>query len=91
MFYTDDNGNILDMQTPLSNALETLLNDYYDMLNKKTVEQRMNYFKYEQFVEPLRYMQDVDNTTYVVRTHFNPNSDKTILQRIENHVEKGLI
>lgn len=91
MFYTDDNGNILDMQTPLSNALESLLDDYYDMLNKMTVEQRMNYFKYEQFVEPLRYMQDVDNTTYVVRTHFDTNSDKTILQRIENLVEKGLI
>ena len=91
MFYTDDNGNILDMQTPLSNALETLLDDYYDMLIKMTVEQQMNYFKYEQFVEPLRYMQDVDNTTYVVRTHFDQNSDITILQRVENIVEKESI
>ena len=91
MFYTDDNGNILDMQTPLSNALETLLDDYYDMLNKMTVEQRMNYFKYEQFVVSLRYTQDIDNTTYIVRTHFDQNSDKTILQRVENIVEKELI
>jgi hypothetical protein len=56
-----------------------------------TAEQRMNYFKYEQFVKPLRYTQYVDNTTYVVRTHFDENADKTILQRIENLVEKDLI
>ena len=51
MFYTDDNGNILDMRTPLVDTLEALLNDYYEMLNKMTAEQRLNYFKYEQFVE----------------------------------------
>ncbi len=89
MFYTDDNGNILDLQTPLSEALGSLLDDYYDMLSKITAEQRMNYFKYEQFVESLRYTQDIDNTTYVVRTHFDQNADKTILQRIENIVEKN--
>ena len=91
MFYTDDNGNILDMRTPLVDTLEALLNDYYEMLNKMTAEQRMTYFKYEQFVEPLRYTQDIDNTTYIVRTHFDQNSDKTILQRVENIVEKDLI
>ena len=91
MFYTDDNGNILDMPTPLGNALEALLNDYYEMLSKMTAEQRLNYFKYEQFVEPLRYTQDIDNTTYVVRTHFNQNADKTILKKIEKIVEKDSI
>ena len=91
MFYTDDNGNILDMRTPLVDTLEALLNDYYETLNKMTAEQRMNYFKYEQFVEPLRYTQDIDNTTYIVRTHFDQNSDKTILQRVENIVEKDSI
>lgn len=91
MFYTDDNGNILDMRTPLVDTLEALLNDYYEMLSKMTAEQRMNYFKYEQFVEPLRYTQDIDNTTYVVRTHFNQNADKTILKKIEKIVEKDSI
>lgn len=91
MFYTDDNGNILDMRTPLGDALEALLNDYYEMLGKMTAEQRLNYFKYEQFVEPLRYTQDIDITTYIVRTHFNQNADKTILKKIEKIVEKDLI
>ena len=91
MYYVDDNGKIINMRTPLGDALEAMINDYYDMLSKMTAEQRMNYFKYEQFVEPLRYTQNVNNTTYVVRTHFDQNADKTILHRVENIVEKELI
>ena len=86
--YYDEHGKEIHMRTELDDALDSLLDSYYDMLSKMTAEQRMNYFKYEQFVEPLRYTQDVDNTTYVVRTHFDENADKTILQRIENFVEK---
>ena len=89
--YYDEHGKELHMRTELDDALDALLDSYYDMLGKMTAEQRMNYFKYEQFVEPLRYTQDVDNTTYVVRTHFDENADKTILQRIENLVEKDSI
>ena len=89
--YYDEHGNRLNIRTELDDALDNLLNTYYDKLSQMTAEQRMNYFKYEQFVEPLRYTQDVDNTTYVVRTHFDENADKTILQRIENLVEKDLI
>ena len=89
--YYDEHGNRLNIRTELDDALDNLLNSYYDKLSQMTAKQRMNYFKYEQFVEPLRYTQDVDNTTYVVRTHFDENASKTILQRIENLVEKDSI
>ena len=89
--YYDEHGNRLNIRTELDDALDNLLNSYYDKLSQMTAKQRMNYFKYEHFVEPLRYTQDVDNTTYVVRTHFDENADKTILQRIENLVEKDSI
>jgi hypothetical protein len=89
--YYDEHGNRLNIRTELDDALDNLLNSYYDKLSQMTAKQRMNYFKYEQFVEPLRYTQDVDNTTYVVRTQFDENADKTILQRIENLVEKDSI
>ena len=89
--YYDEHGNRLNIRTELDDALDNLLNSYYDKLSQMTAKQRMNYFKYEQFVEPLRYTQDVDNTTYVVRTHFDENADKTILQRIENLGEKDSI
>ena len=89
--YYDEHGNRLNIRTELDDALDNLLNSYYDKLSQMTAKQRMNYFKYEQFVKPLRYTQYVDNTTYVVRTHFDENADKTILQRIENLVEKDSI
>ena len=87
MYYVDDKGKVLDIQTPLTEALNAVIEDYFDMLSKMTAEQRLNHFKYEQ----LRYTQDIDNTTYVVRTHFNQNADKTILKKIEKIVEKGSI
>ena len=62
MYYVDDKGKVLDIQTPLTEALNAVIEDYFDMLSKMTAEQRLNYFKYEQFVEPLRYTQDIDNT-----------------------------
>ena len=82
MYYVDDKGKVLDIQTPLTEALNAVIEDYFDMLSKMTAEQ---------FVEPLRYTQDIDNTTYVVRTHFNQNADKTILKKIEKIVEKDSI
>ena len=98
--YYDEHGNRLNIRTELDDALDKLYDELdkltpeerrADKLSQMTAKQRMNYFKYEQFVEPLRYTQDVDNTTYVVRTHFDENADKTILQRIENLVEKDSI
>ena len=86
MYYVDDKGKVLDIQTPLTEALNAVIEDYFDMLSKMTAEQRLNYFKYEQFVEPLRYTQDIDNTTYVVRTHFNQNADKTILKKTKSQL-----
>lgn len=91
MYYVDDNGNIINMQTPLTDALSVIIEDYYEKLSNLTAEQRMNYFKYGQYVQPLRYTQDVDNTTYVVRTHFDENESKTILQKIEKMAEKDMI
>lgn len=53
MYYVDEKGKVLDIQTPLTEALNAVIEDYFDMLSKMTAEQRLNYFKYEQFVEPL--------------------------------------
>ena len=51
--YYDEHGKEIHMRTELDDALDALLDSYYDMLSKMTAEQRMNYFKYEQFVAPL--------------------------------------
>lgn len=87
MFYTDDNGNILNIRTELNDAFDKL----YDELDKMTPEERIAWYARGMYIKPLKYTQEIDNTTYIVRTHFNENADKTILQRIENKFEKELI
>lgn len=44
MYYVDDKGKVLDIQTPLTNTLNKIIEDYYEMLSKMTAEQRLNYF-----------------------------------------------
>lgn len=44
MYYVDDKGKVLDIQTPLTEALNAVIEDYFDMLSKMTAEQRLNYF-----------------------------------------------
>lgn len=43
MYYVDDKGKVLDIQTPLTEALNAVIEDYFDMLSKMTAEQRLNY------------------------------------------------
>lgn len=87
MFYTDDNGNILNIRTELNDAFDEL----YDELDKMTPEERIAWYARGMYIKPLKYTQEIDNTTYIVRTHFNGNADKNILQRIENKFEKEII
>ena len=87
MFYTDDNGNILNIRTELNDAFDEL----YDELDKMTPEERIDWYARGMYIKPLKYTQEIDNTTYIVRTHFNENTNKTILQRIENKMGKRII
>ena len=87
MFYTDDNGNILNIRTELNDAFDEL----YDELDKMTPEERIAWYARGMYIKPLKYTHEIDNTTYIVRTHYNENADKTILQRIENKFEKEII
>ena len=43
MYYVDEKGKVLDIQTPLTEALNAVIEDYFDMLSKMTAEQRLNY------------------------------------------------
>ena len=87
MFYTDDNGNILNIRTEINDVFDNL----YDELDKMTPDERIAWYARGMYIKPLKYTQEIDNTTYIVRTHFNENANKTILQRFENIVEKELI
>lgn len=85
MFYLDENGYVIDKSTKLNDAFE----GFYDKLSDITPKKRMAWFKSYMYVEPLKYTQEIDNTTYIVRTSFNENSNNNLLDKIEKIVTKN--
>ncbi len=84
MFYTDDNGNVLNIHTELNDAFDKL----YDILDKMTPEERKAWYIKGMYVKPLKYMQEIDNTTYIIRTNFNENSTSTVYDTVERITSK---
>lgn len=84
MFYTDDNGNVLNIRTELTNAFDKL----YDALDKMTPEERIDWYAKGMYIKPLKYTQEIDNTTYIVRTHFNENSTSTVYDTVDRITSK---
>ncbi|MCH5298476.1 MAG: transposon-encoded TnpW family protein [Ruminococcus sp.] len=82
MFYLDENGYVIDKRTELNDAFE----DIYYKLGDMTPEKRIAWFKSCMYGEPLKYTQEIDNTTYIVRTSFNENSNNNLLDKIEKIV-----
>ena len=86
MFYTDDNGNVLNMCTELSDAFDKL----YDKLDKMTPEERIDWYAKGMYIKPLKYTQEIDNTTYIIRTNFNENSTSTVYDTVERITSKNV-
>ena len=86
MFYTDDNGNVLNIHTEFSDAFDKL----YDELEKMTPEERIAWYARGMYIKPLKYTQEIDNTTYIIRTSFNENSTSTVYDTVERITPKDL-
>ena len=84
MFYTDANGNVLNICTELNDAFDKL----YDKLDKMTPEERKAWYIKGMYVKPLKYMQEIDNTTYIIRTNFNESSSSTVYGTVERITSK---
>ena len=84
MFYTDDNGNILNIRTDLNDAFDKL----YDELDNMTPEERIAWYAKGMYIKPIKYKREIDNTTYIIRTHFNENSTSTVYDTIERITSK---
>lgn len=85
MFYLNENGYVIDKRTEFNDAVE----DIYNKLSEMTPEKRIAWFKSYMYVELLKYTQEIDNTTYIVRTSFNENASNNLLDKIERIVVKN--
>ena len=86
MYYTDDNGNVINIRTELTDAFDKL----YDALDKMTPEERIAWYAKGMYIKPLMYTHEIDNTTYIIRTNFNENSTSTVYDTVERITSKAI-
>ena len=86
MKYYDDQGNELNIRTELDDMLDEL----YEELGKMTPEERIAWYSSGMYVKPLKYTQEIDNTTYIIRTNFNENADLTVYDTVERITSKDI-
>ena len=79
----DENWNeILDH--PLLDAMDQYIND----LASLSKEERYQVFKGMMYREPLKYLQEIGSTTYIIRTHFNENGTGKVIDTVNRLMEK---
>lgn len=86
MKYYDDQGNELNIRT----VLDDMLDELYEELGKMTPEERMAWYSSGMYVKPLKYTQEIDNTTYIIRINFNENADLTVYDTVERITSKDI-
>ena len=86
MKYYDDQGNELNIRTELDDMLDRI----YDELVEMTPEERMAWYSRGMYIKPLKYTQEIDNTTYIIRTNFNENADLTVYDTVERITSKDI-
>ena len=84
--YYDEHGNRLNIRTELDDALDKL----YDELDKLTPEERRAWYIKGLYAKPLKDAQEIENTTYLVRTEFNKNADSTVYDTVERITSKDI-
>ena len=79
----DQDGNEI-LEHPLLDAVDEI----NDMLAAMTKEERYRYYQNLMYLEPLKYTQEIGDTTYIVRTYFNENGTGEVYDTVNRLMEK---
>lgn len=79
----DDDGNEV-----LEHPLFDVLDDFNNTLAAMTKEERYRVFQKMMYRQPLKYMQEIDGTNYIVRTHFNSDGKTRVFDTVNRLMEK---
>ena len=79
----DKDGNEI-LEHPLLDAVDGI----NDMLATMTKEERYRYYQNLMYLEPLKYTQEIGDTTYIVCTYFNENGTGEIYDTVNRLMEK---
>lgn len=79
----DENWNEI-FDHPLFDAMDALNNTLSEMKE----EERRNVFSNMMYREPLKYLHEVNGTTYIIRTHFNEDGTGKVIDTLNRLMEK---
>ena len=79
----DKDGNEI-LEHPLLDAVDEI----NDMLAAMTKEERYRYYQNLMYLEPLKYTQEIGDTTYIVRTYFNESGTGEVYDTVNRLMEK---
>ena len=68
-----------------------LMRNQIEKLKKMSPTERINWYNFSLFNKPINFTKEIDNTIYMVNTHFNENSTESIEEmtvRILEQTEK---
>jgi len=80
--YDENWKEVLDH--PLLDAMDQYIND----LASLSKEERYQVFKDMMYREPLKYLQEIGSTTYIIRTYFNENGSGKVIDTVNRLMEK---
>ena len=81
----DKDGNEI-LENPLLDAVDQLFDSLADM----TKEERYKAYEHFMYLEPLKYTQDIGDTTYIIRTFFNEDGCGEIIDTVNRLMEKPI-
>lgn len=67
-----------------------LIAEIKESLESMTREERIAFFEKGMFAKPIRYTQEFDNTTYIVRTYFDKTASESIAEKVERVAAKSV-
>jgi len=79
----DENGKEI-----FEHPLLDLMDEYNNQLTRMSEEERLKVFQNLMYLEPLKYTQDIGDTTYVIRTCFNENGSSKVIETVSRLMEK---
>ena len=79
----DDDGNEV-----LEHPLFDVLDDFNNALAAMTKEERYKVFQSMMYRQPLKYMQEIDGTNYIICTHFKKHGTEKVYDTVNRLMER---
>ena len=71
------------------NEIDTQLDRITDHLATMTRQERIAWFRWSAYVQPLNFLREIDGTTYAVRAFFSEDARENITEKVQRIILKS--